>query len=238
MKNTLLLLALVLLPYGPAAAATDYYLKLDGVEGETTAAPAPERASPPRAAVPTAEPAVTTAPQEASLDAFIKIDGVDGETKGGNVEFEWKVEEGESAPPAPGGAEVTADAQPLTPDFSILLGGGSEDDDATEAGRAEASGIILQGLQEAGVPAEQVSMNFEKIKTKVHQEIRLFGFIPVTAEATVEIDAEERVTVKFPWWSFLAGGKDASLGQKVFSSISDVLKTKHDTLKNAIGNIR
>lgn len=28
--------------------------------------------------------------------------------KGGNVEFEWKVEEGESAPPAPGGVKVAA----------------------------------------------------------------------------------------------------------------------------------
>ncbi len=237
MKNTLLLLALVLLPYGPAAAATDYYLKIDGVDGETTAAP--ERADPPRAAVPTLEATVTTPPQEASADAFIKFDGVDGETKGGDVEFEWKVEEGESAPPSAGGSEVAADAQPLTPDFSILLGGsGGDDEEASESGRAQASEILLQGMQEAGVPAEQVSMNFEKIETRVRQEIKLLGLIPVSVLTTVEIDADERVAVKYPWWSFLAGGKDASLGEKVFSSISNVLKSKHDALKSAIGVIR
>jgi type VI protein secretion system component Hcp len=181
-----------------------------------------------------------TGPQEASVDAFLKIDGVEGEsTKKGNVEFEWKVEEGESAPAEPGVTDVTTGGQAVTPDFSILLGGGSDDDEATASRRDEVAGILKQGMEEAGMPVEQISLNVEKIKTKVAQEVRLFGIIPVRATATVEIDAENRVKVKYPWWSFLASGKDAEgLGERIFTTLSNVLKTKHDTVKNAIGNVR
>ena len=46
---------------------------------------------------------VTTKPEEAS-DMFLEIKGIEGESeeKKGNVEHEWKVEEGESAAGTPG----------------------------------------------------------------------------------------------------------------------------------------
>lgn len=249
MRRILLLAALVLIPYAAADAATDYYLKLGGVEGETTSAPAPAtRTVEPLRAETAGTPdepgsaavtgTVTTAPQEASVDAFLKIDGVEGEAKKGNVEMQWKVEEGEKAAEAPGVTDVAPDAQPLTPDFSILLGGGSDEDEEAQEGRAAAAEILLQGMQEAGAPAEQVSLNYEKIKTKLRQDLKLFGLIPVRASVEVEVDAEERVTVRFPWWAFLASGKQADLGERVFATLSDVLKTRHDAVKNAIGNVR
>ena len=176
--------------------------------------------------------------------------------EGGKVEYEWKVEEGESAQGESGekgGTEdinigvgelsntgagqndinAMTDPEPITPDFSILLGGGSSDE-----GRAKAAEILMQGAQEEGVPVESISLNFEKIEARVNQKVKLFGFIPATAEATVEINAKQEIKVKFPWWAYLARGKDRSVGERVFTAISNVLKTKHDTVKNAIGNIR
>ena len=87
----------------------------------------------------------------AQVDFFLKIPGVPGESrdkdhknwinvesvawsthrpgaaKGGNVEYEWKVEEGESAPPPPGEAEITlkgsaAPARPKVSDVTLKRG--------------------------------------------------------------------------------------------------------------------
>lgn len=178
---------------------------------------------------------LTTKPQAAASGTS------SGTSKGGNVEYEWKVEEGEKAPGIePDDIDSADDGEPLTPDFSILLGGGGSGDDEERAEGLERARQVLEVNAKASEQAiESISMNFEKITTRYRQSVKLFGFIPMTAMATVEIDAEQNVKVKFPWWGFLASGKDnENVGQKVFSAISNVLKTKHDTVKNAIGNIR
>ena len=94
-------------------------------------------------------------------------------------------------------------------------------------------------MQEAGAPAETISLNYEKITTKASQTVQFLGFIPMTISATVEIDAKETVSVAYPWCGFLMSGKDGdTLGQQIFDALSTVLKTKHDTIKNAISNVR
>lgn len=193
-----------------------------------------------------------TEPQEGRTDALLEIDTIKGESteaKKGNVEVNWKVEEGEknTVPGVePDEIDVAGDDEPITPDFGILLGGGSDDDDAesnapaaTEEGRAEVAKIILADLKASGVPVQSVLINTEKVETKVEHRVKLFAIIPIDTTATVEIDADEKVKVKFPWWSFLASGKDKKgVGERTFTAISNVLKTKHDTVKNSIGNIR
>jgi type VI protein secretion system component Hcp len=74
----------------PAAAAG--YIKFDGVDGE-----AAKSSDKPRLAV---------------LEVQAWSWGAKDGAKGGNVEFEWKVEEGESAPPRPGGAQDIAAPAP------------------------------------------------------------------------------------------------------------------------------
>lgn len=179
-------------------------------------------------------------PQEASTDYLLKIPPIDGESAKGKVETGWKVEEGEKAAVPgvePDEIDVNVDPEPVTPDFSILLGGGGTESSAE--GEAKVAEILLQGMQEADMPAEQVSLNYGKIKTKIAQPLKLFGFIPVSVSAEVEIDVDRNVKVRFPWWSFLATGKDeAGLGSRVFTAVSNVLKTKHDTVKNSINNVR
>lgn len=168
---------------------------------------------------------VTTppAPQPGAVDVFMEIEGVKGESTKGEV------------PPL----EVTPKPAGLMPDFSILLGGGSSDDEESAEGRQQAADILLRGAQEEGLAAESISLNYEKITTKISTRVKMFGVIPATVTATVEIDAASRVRVRFPWWTFLATGKDAEgLGARVLTALSNVLKTKHDTIKNSIGNVR
>ncbi|MEK7063841.1 MAG: hypothetical protein AAB955_04105 [Patescibacteria group bacterium] len=220
MKKLFLVTILALLCTGAAqAASTDYYLKLGGVDGET------KRATTARA---TTTGTVTT--------------GESGEAEG-KVEYEWKVEEGESAATPgvePDEIDYNDDGEPLTPDFSILLGGGSDDDSEERLqGLARAEAVLLENAKASEQAIESVSLNFEKISTKIKHEVRLFGFIPATATATVDIDAEEEVHVSFPWWAIFATGRDDdAVGKKVVEAIANVLKTKHDTVKNAINNVR
>src|SRR3989344_4675203 len=184
------------------------------------------------AAVPGVEPdeidVADDGEQEGRTDALMEIDTIKGEdAEGTSIE--------------PDEIDANDNGEPITPNFSILLGGGSGDDadDVPEENRAEVAEILLEGMQADGMPTESVSLNFGKIKTTVKQTVKLFGFIPIAATATVEIDAEQQVKVKFPWWAFLASGKNKeSLGQQVFTALSNVLKTKHDTIKNSINNVR
>jgi hypothetical protein len=195
-----------------------------------------------------------TPPQEASTDYLIKIPPIDGESSEGKVEHEWKVEEGEkAAAPSiePDEIDYADDGEPITPDFGILLGGGIDQDDDGDTiltktedetrsqGLARALEILEDGVKESDQAIESVSLNFEKITTRVRHEVMLFGLIPMTATASVDINADEEVDVHFPWWGLFATGKNSdALGERIFNTLSNVLKTKRDTIKNSIGNVR
>ena len=202
----------------------------------------------------------TEDPQEASADYFLKIDGVEGESTEskeststskhkGKVEYGWKVEEGEALQGVePDEIDFASSSESLMTSFGVLLGGSDSDNDGeeteeekgqAETHRSEVAKIVLQTLQEDEVPMETLSLNYEEIKASLKHEIKLFGFIPVSTTATVKIDNENKIKVRFPWWAFLASGKDSdNLGQSIFNAISSILETKHDTIKNSISNIR
>lgn len=124
-----------------------------------------------------------------------------------------------------------------------------------------AKGILLENTQ-----AEHISLNYEKIQVKTRGTGKLIGFIPISFVQQVEIDADGegagKVRVKMPWYSFLLspdipaeeieeeatraivenGGENQNwdFGARAFAlkTLSNVLKTKHDTAKNSVGNIR
>lgn len=118
-----------------------------------------------------------------------------------------------------------------------------------------ARGVLIQDEN-----IEQISLNFEKIKVDYKMPAKFLGIIPITLKTTVEATSGERVKVKFPWYSFLfsisnelkAPALEEALEEvskvdfqssiqeqaRVFQTISNVLKTKHDTVKNSINNIR
>lgn len=139
----------------------------------------------------------------------------------------------------------SATEQANMPDFGILLGGGSEVKGGvyvasgdvngySDEKRAQLAAILLQGLEEAGAPVEQVSLNFEKIKVQVRQDLKLFGFIPVAARSDVDVDSRGNATVAHPWWSFLATGKDAELATKVVTVLTTAFTNKYEIITNAI----
>lgn len=195
--------------------------------------------------------------QEAGADYLLEIDTIKGESKDekapgvepdeidnkmtdeeaakkkGNVDYNWKVEEGESMEEDDDGpTAVTTKAEATMPDFSILLGGG-DSDEAQEA-RNKAAELLLATMQENGGdrPVESLSLNFTKIEMKVHDDAKLFGFIPVSIPATVTIDKENKVSVKFPWWSFLVGGKDEEeVGHESANYIGAALIELRDAMK-------
>ncbi len=223
------LCTLIIVPSFAAAASADYYLKLDGVEGESTKSAASSRAS---VAAPT-----TTDPTGASSGGYLKIEGVEGESSAkGEVEMERKVEKGESSTQSAGVEReeigvMSDDPQPLTPDFSILLGGG----DDTEEDKGHKGEILLESLREADAAIESISLHFDKITAGVRSELFLLGFIPLSSLASVEVDAKGETLVRFPWWAVFATGKD---GESLGARVVEALMSKHDTIKNAIQNIR
>ena len=125
-----------------------------------------------------------------------------------------------------------------------------------------AKGVLLKDEN-----IEELSLNYEKIVINYRSSGKLFGFIPLSFTQEVELDTAGenvgRVKVKMPWFSFLmradVGGDDVeeeaskqkdhdkwinieswSFGERAeaLSTLSNILKTKHDTVKNSIGNIR
>lgn len=206
----------------------------------TSTAPTQSATPPPRA---TPTPSPTETPQEAQVDFYIKIPDIEGDSGDAKPTASSAPDQVNTKPQEgvePDEIDYDGGDQPLTPDFSILLGGGSGDDaEGTEASRQAVEEILKQGMDEQSAPTEQISLNYEEIKLSVREEVKVFGVIPVVVTANVEVDGQGRVKVKFPWWAFLASGKDSDeVGDRVFTALSNVLKTRHDTIKNAIQNVR
>lgn len=240
--------ALVLVPI-VSLAASDYLLKLDGVDGETkptraTVEPLPARAVP---TATTVAPPATGGTEAGSM--YMKIEGVDGESKDEKKMMLPTQQVGTGAKPAPGVEpdEIDYDGDQET-NFAILLQGPSTGDDEEEPeegdeeklkGLERAATVILQHAQESGHAIESISLNFTKIEVKMPKETKLFGVIPMKVQTTVEFDAAEEATVKLPWWAFLTSGVDkGAVGEETKKMLKDTLKAKHDSIKNAIGNVR
>jgi len=98
------------------------------------------------------------------------------------------------------------------------------------------------------------------------QPAKLFGFINTEYTASAQIDEFGRLKVQFPWWLALSSdnadeveaalkesidelGDDAQMAyldlqdsvqkqQQLIQMMSNIMKTKHDTAKAAINNVR
>lgn len=286
-------LAAYVLATSAHAASTDYYLKIDGVDGEST------KTEPPRTTTGSVQNSGGTG--EASADYYLKLDGVEGESKPapgvepdeidydgkqetnfgvlldsgggdddgdgsddtekkkGNVEYGWKVEEGENI--SVEARDIRAwDAeqkQEFLGEVKAFAELQSEQDLENFA-----RGILLE--DDALI---EVQFNPKELSVSRKASGKLLGFIPVTYKeeivASGEDGAEVEIEVKLPWWGFLLSpdvdpeelAAEAEKKHKqtieidswswgvsnagsLLKAISDVLKTKHDTAKNSIGNVR
>lgn len=120
-----------------------------------------------------------------------------------------------------------------------------------------AKGVLLNdaAVDDIAVDEEGVSISY-KARGK------LFGIIPITFTETVMVNPIGVVKVRFPWFSFLVN-EDVEVGDietdislsnreltgtgevwdfsayaRTINIISNILKTKHDTAKNSISNVR
>ena len=167
---------------------------------------------------------VSAAPAAAA--GYLKLGDIKGEvqawswgetqtTKGGNVEFEWKVEEGESAPPRPGGTE----------DINIGVGELQEGDSDAElaAPRDAASGLPTGKRQHKPItitkPVDKASPKLAEavVKGKVFKS----GPRPGKGMLAVMVPAGTCVAgARYPSAEFGAGGRVYTLADVVVAACS------------------
>lgn len=132
-----------------------------------------------------------TAQSVAKVDSFavkqgVKPAGKDG-AKGGNVEFEWKVEEGESAPPPPGGVRVASGDVNGDPDRPVIVGNVPN----ASAGKRQHGPVTITKEVDKATPAQVA-------------EKRQHGWTTVSKPLD---RGAVRVKVKFPWAGCAVGAR-------------------------------
>lgn len=183
----------------------------------------------------------------------VKIGEDEGEAKG-KVEYEWKVEEGESV--SVSGVEVRGWDDATKKEF--MEGVKAHAELASQQDLENfAKGILLEDEV-----IEDVVFEEKEMRVKYKNSGKLFGFIPLSFNEEVVASAEEgaelAIAVKSPWYAFLvkrdiSGDEVAQEAKKkhketiqieswsfgasnsgsLLKTISNVLKTKHDTLKSS-----
>ncbi len=89
-----------------------------------------------------------------------------------------------------------------------------------EVGERDDEGVCIAATGTVhGDPDFDLAMQAESSEDNVavtsKQHAKLFGFIPVTVNATAVVDANGRVKVKFPWYAFLMVTNKADLESKI-----------------------
>jgi hypothetical protein len=120
-----------------------------------------------------------------------------------------------------------------------------------------AQGVLLNDENVVSVQVDE-----KKVEVKYREPAKLFGFISSSLVAKASVDAEGRVKVKFPWYRFLfslkkdvqAASLEAAISTETQAAlnlqsavarqaqylqmVSNIMKTRHDTAKSVIQNIR
>lgn len=276
--SLLVLLAFFLSLGNVHAASTDYFLKIDGVDGETKSTVEVKttdiQVSPYRPApVEEAKPTPGVEPDEIDYtdddddgdgltpDTAVLLGGGsdDAEEKKGNVEYEWKVEEGEKI--SVSAVEVRGwdpkQKQEFLEDVKEFAELQSDQDLENFA-----KGVLLEDEN-----IEDIEFRNDGLEVAYKATGKLLGFFPITFTERVVAEGEDgqdiEVKVKMPWYSFLLSPDvdpndianeakkkhketieiaswsfGASNSGSLLVLLSDILQTKHDTAKNSIGNVR
>ncbi len=136
--------------------------------------------------------------------------------------------------------------------------------DAEKKGLVDNLEANTKSVAEADENIVSAEISPEEIKVSYKRPAKLFGFIPVAYYHAFTVDDKGNVSNGKPWWLIFATNDGVSFGSEVtevfqhnqsdlvfikmqtimeqqmqrFSALSNVLKTKHDTVKNSINNIR
>lgn len=214
-----------------------------------------------------------------STDGGIVIRTHSSEKKG-NVETEFKVEEGEKniQPLDDVSSSEGDDATSSKPKEIVVVGSKVRvsieklgdnapriDIEVDDVKSDEDLALFATKKAEEDENIEEISLNYEKINMKYSTEAKLFGFLPIAMRENIEFvaDNEGRVKVQFPWWNIFAkkainkeslerdlttafqeksAEEDAESNARVTAQhlhvLTNILKAKHETAKNAINNVR
>lgn len=273
MKHLLLAAVLAVALAAPAHAA--YYLKVEGVEGESSAT----------ASVSTQVAATSSVSTGSSTSTMHKVDAIKIEARvspsGTTVEVPVRAVEASPAivqynetdldfltGVSVKRGDTTADVE-ITVDGATVRGWDPKvKQEITAAAKASVRtdaelAVLAAATAASDTAVESISLNFSKIEWNYRTQGRLFGFLSVPLRKTITVElnpvASERVKIKYPWYAFLTsvdvpqedlttdvdaevrGEADLASFEaqaRVFTAVSNVLKTKHDTAKNSINNVR
>lgn len=259
------------------AASTDYFLKIDGVDGETKSTAEVKttdiQVSPYRPApVEEAKPTPGVEPDEIDYtddddgngltpDTAVLLGGGsdDAEAKKGNVDYGWKVEEGENI--SVSAVEVRGWDPEQKQEFLQEVKTFAELQSGQDLENF-AKGVLLEDEN-----IKDIEFRTNGLEVAYKATGKLLGFIPHTFTERVVAEGEDgqdiEVKVKLPWYSFLLSpdvdpNEIANEAKKKHKEVihieswsfgasnagtflvilSDILQTKHDTAKNSIGNVR
>ncbi len=87
---------------------------------------------------------------------------------------------------------------------------------------ADLGGFIAAQVQ-ADKNVSQVEASADNVAVTYKQNAKLFGFIPITIDATATVDAGGNVNIKYPWYAFLASTNSAELEAKIQDRVDAVL---------------
>lgn len=237
-------------PTDTQEVSADVSIKVGGVKGESKPTPGVEPDE--------IDVAIDGKPLTPDT-AVLLGSGSGGTEKGGKVEHEWKVEEGESV--AVSAVEVRGWDPAKKQEFLAAKKSFAEIKSQQDL-QNFARGVLLEDEN-----IKDVQFNPKELQVEYKATGKLLGLIPMSFTERViasgEDGADVDIKVKLPWYGFLLSpdvdpeeiakaAKDkhketieinswswgASNAGALFSSISNVLKTKHDTVKNSISNVR
>lgn len=100
--------------------------------------------------------------------------------------------------------------------------------------RADLSGYLATEMKtDKNISSVEVASDGVEVTYKQHA--KLFGFIPVTVDATAEVDADGKVEVSYPWYSFLMVTNKSDLETRIQNRVdADAnLSTSADASANA-----
>ena len=141
---------------------------------------------------------------------YLKIGDIKGEStnaeKKGNVEYSWKIEEGESAlPPSPGIQIRPNQTDPAAPKLlQASCGGANAVCNPNDADTPDRLREFIERTANTLPQIREINVSDDAIAMRGVQPFKLFGFIPLHITTTIETsmnpDAFARVKVRLPWY--------------------------------------
>ncbi|OGG53291.1 hypothetical protein A2851_01740 [Candidatus Kaiserbacteria bacterium RIFCSPHIGHO2_01_FULL_53_29] len=129
---------------------------------------------------------------------------------------------------ASGAADVSATGDVSVDVTPLIITRADVDSNAVEATSASASSVKTQAELSGFVAAQvkgdnnisAVEAASDSVAVTYKQHAKLFGFIPVTLDATATVDASGNVKISYPWYAFLTVTNHDDLQASIQSNVN------------------